>query len=378
MGLHDEDVRSANRFVKAAVNFAVGKFLQMRLGELDAQLISDVFRQCGVTTTGNDYETTLRKGFHAPRLQEIAETRRYDDHMVTAAPDEFRFLRAIAHEHGLPVPSVRRLASPTSQGALSMLQWGAGAPQAVFLHGLGQNAHTFDAVAVTLQRSLVSVDLPGHGWSDAAPTSMTTLDDVATSLIEGLEALSTTPLVLVGMSLGGLCALALAHRTPMWWSHLVLLDITPGATPDKARSVHAFLDGPESFDSYDAMVARSIAHYPTRSPEALARGVALNARERSDGRWVWHHQSHDTRLRPRYDAEDLWGTLASLPLPVSLLHGTRLDSVVDDVDLMTFRQRRPHDTVLAIEGAGHSLQSDAPTAVAGYLDLVLRTSAIDG
>ena len=36
----------------------------------------------------------------------------------------------------------------------------------VFLHGGGQNAHTWDTVALALDRPLVAVDLPGHGHSD--------------------------------------------------------------------------------------------------------------------------------------------------------------------------------------------------------------------
>ena len=41
----------------------------------------------------------------------------------------------------------------------------------VLLHGGSQNAHTFDTVAMALDRPLVAIDLPGHGHSDgpAAP-----------------------------------------------------------------------------------------------------------------------------------------------------------------------------------------------------------------
>jgi len=297
--------------------------------------------------------------------------------MVTADSDEFRFLHDIVSERGLPAPiqPVSRVDTPTKGGAVSVLRWGTPAPRLVFLHGLGQNAHTFDTVALTLHEPLLSVDLPGHGWSDATPAPMVTLDDVADGLSEALAPLRQSPAVLVGMSLGGLCAIALAQRTPSWWSHLVLLDSTPGITPDRAQAVTDFLDGPTSFDSFDDMLARTIAFNPTRSPEALARGVALNARERHDGRWVWHHQAHETRLRPRFDADQLWGTLGELPFPVSLLHGTRGDSVVGVPDIEHFRSRRPSDVVYAVEGAGHALQGEAPAAIAAYLDLVLRTTA---
>ncbi len=298
--------------------------------------------------------------------------------MVSAPSDEFRFLSTLAVERGLrpSVLPVERRALATRGGDLSVLQWGEAAPTFVFLHGLGQNAHTFDTVALMLAASLVSVDLPGHGWSDAATDAMTSLETIADVLSDGLEPLLTSPAVLVGMSLGGLCAIALAQRQPTWWSHLVLLDITPGARSEKARGVLDFLDGPDSFDSHEDMVARALAHNPTRSRESLERGVALNARQREDGKWVWHHQVHTSRLRPQFDAAQLWLTLHDLPLPVSLLHGTRSDSMVDSDDRRAFAEERPTDVVVAIEGAGHALQSESPEAVASYLDSVRPSAAL--
>ena len=58
----------------------------------------------------------------------------------------------------------------------------------MLLHGGGQNAHTWDTVALALGVPLVAIDLPGHGHSDGpAPggNSATNADDVAT-VIEAL------------------------------------------------------------------------------------------------------------------------------------------------------------------------------------------------
>ena len=35
----------------------------------------------------------------------------------------------------------------------------------MLLHGGGQNAHTWDTVALALGRPLIAIDLPGHGHS---------------------------------------------------------------------------------------------------------------------------------------------------------------------------------------------------------------------
>ena len=64
-------------------------------------------------------------------------------------------------------PVVRRASVEVAPGrAVSALVWGDGPAEVVFLHGGGQNAHTWDTVALALDRPLVAIDLPGHGHSD--------------------------------------------------------------------------------------------------------------------------------------------------------------------------------------------------------------------
>ena len=105
--------------------------------------------------------------------------------------DEFSFFEENATEAGLPwdgPPTVRRQAVDVGAGRrVSALVWGPEPARVVFIHGGGQNAHTWDTVALALQRPLVAVDLPGHGHSDwpgdsraLDPGAMA--DDVATAI----------------------------------------------------------------------------------------------------------------------------------------------------------------------------------------------------
>ena len=55
--------------------------------------------------------------------------------------------------------------SASSPVPISALKWGDEPPQVVFLHGGGQNAHTWDTVIVGLGLPALAVDLPGHGRS---------------------------------------------------------------------------------------------------------------------------------------------------------------------------------------------------------------------
>ena len=84
--------------------------------------------------------------------------------------DEFGMLSENAGEAGLSVsepPRVaRRFFSVAPDQDVSAIVWGGEAsPQLVLLHGGGQNAHTWDTVALALARPLLAVDLPGHGHS---------------------------------------------------------------------------------------------------------------------------------------------------------------------------------------------------------------------
>ena len=84
--------------------------------------------------------------------------------------DEFAYFHENASEFGLAddrPPVVRREFVDLPDGRrLSALVWGDGSPELVLVHGGAQNAHTWDTVALALDRPLVAIDLPGHGHSD--------------------------------------------------------------------------------------------------------------------------------------------------------------------------------------------------------------------
>ena len=72
------------------------------------------------------------------------------------------------------------------------------------------------------------------------------------------------------MSLGGMTATVLTARWPELVRRLVLVDITPGVNRRKAQAIIDFVDGPQTFPSFDAILARTIEHNPTRSESSLA------------------------------------------------------------------------------------------------------------
>jgi pimeloyl-ACP methyl ester carboxylesterase len=290
--------------------------------------------------------------------------------------DEFSLFSENAAEVGLPFrgpPVVRRESVEVAPGRrVSALVWGEGPPELVLVHGGGQNAHTWDTVALALDRPLLAVDLPGHGHSDWPQESAwldpaTMADDVASVV----ELFAPEARAVVGMSLGGATSIVLAARHPRLVRRLLLVDITPGVNGDKTSDIAAFLSGPETFATFDEILERTIEFNPTRSVSSLRRGVLHNSVQLPDGTWAWRHQvgrpTPETGLHvERADFQVLWETLQSIPVPVQLVRGSR-SPVVDDDDVAEFRRRRPGDGVVVVEDAGHSIQGDQPLRLASIL-----------
>lgn len=295
----------------------------------------------------------------------------------TPTYDEFALFHENAEEVGLPFdgpPTVRREFFEVAPGRrVSALVWGDSPPELVLVHGGGQNAHTWDTVALALDRPLVAVDLPGHGHSDWPRESAwldpsTMADDVA----QVVERLAPDAAAVVGMSLGGATSIALATRHPELVRRLLLVDITPGVNSDKTTDIAAFLSGPETFATFDEILARTIEFNPTRSETSLRRGVLHNSVQLPDGTWAWRHQvgrpTADTGLHvERADFASLWDALESIPVPVLLARGSR-SPVVDDDDVAEFHRRRPDDEVVVVEDAGHSIQGDKPRELAAIIE----------
>ncbi len=295
--------------------------------------------------------------------------------------DEFSLFEENATEAGLPwsgPPVVRReFVEVAPDRNVSALVWGNRPPDVVFLHGGGQNAHTWDTVALALDRPLVAIDLPGHGHSDW-PGDSRVLDPraMAEDVAGTIGRLAPTARLVVGMSLGGATSIALAADHPELVPRLVLVDITPGVTREKSADIAAFLAGPESFASFDEILERTIEYNPTRSVSSLRRGVLHNAVQREDGTWTWRHQlgrpAGSTGLHVgSVDFGALWDDLEHIPAPVLLVRGGR-SPVVDDADEAEFRRRRPADRVIMVTEAGHSVQGDQPVELARIIGSFLE------
>lgn len=294
--------------------------------------------------------------------------------------DEFSFLPAQAAAAGVDVPRVARVGLTLPDGrTLSGLRFGEGSPRVTLLHGAGLNAHTWDTTLLHLGVPALALDLPGHGDSswreDAAYVGRVLAPDV----VAALEAWTDGPQVLVGHSLGGLTAAALAASRPDLVDTVVIVDITPGIDPSGGPAqLRAFFAGPTDWATRDELVEKALAFGLGGARAAAERGVFLNTRVRPDGRVEWkHHFAHLAAAAAAAGADTGtpdavravlastgWDDISAVRSPIVFVRADRGFVSADEADELV---RRAAHARLRVVPTGHNVQEEDPAGLASIL-----------
>ncbi len=236
---------------------------------------------------------------------------------------------------------------------------GAGAsvaPSLVLLHGLFGQARNFATVQRRLaeHRHVVTLDLRNHGASPHADgmAYATLADDVA----ETLGKLGLGRSDIVGHSMGGKTAMALALTRPELVRRLIVVDIAPVAY----RHANAALVGALRALPLDAPMTRSQADRALADaiPDAVIRGFLLQnfvPGERPGWRCglaeiadaIPQIEGWDFTASSRFDGETL------------LIRGSASD-YVGDAEERQFRATFPQGQIETVADAAHWVHADAP------------------
>jgi len=311
-------------------------------------------------------------------------------------------LRRAAEAKGVPVPE---FVDPDEHDVVlgghrfHYLDWGKpDLRPAVFLHGHGLTAHTWDLVSLALRSRLrcFTPDLRGHGDSEWSPVLDYRVETHAADAERFLRQVSVAPAVLVGMSLGGLIALRAAAEAGDLVRALVIVDIGPSsagkfrAAPDRAAPDRAGSDqgdgprqpvnvfsAPVELESVEEFVQHSLAFNPRRDPVLLRGSLLHNLRQLPNGRWTWKYDQRPLlRTRPENGENRDDGMSTTWPLtervdcPVLVVRGGSSDilSRHGAADLAgRFRDGRWAE----VPDAGHSVQGDNPAAFVSALQSFL-------
>jgi pimeloyl-ACP methyl ester carboxylesterase len=249
---------------------------------------------------------------------------------------------------------------------------GAG-PAIVLLHGFGAAIDWWDDIASELatDHRVIRIDLIGHGGT-YAPSSGYAIERQAALVAAILDKFGVDRTTVIGHSMGGEVATALAELNPERIERLIFIDSPPiaGATFTPltdayfTRVIGEFL----SHFQTDRIVRRGLA-------QGFAPGFAVPEKFVADLRQLTYtafREAHDgsvayRRVKPPYER------LAALkPVPPVLAMTGALDAIVPPEHLK-FYEPVPGSEVVIIEGAGHSPMVENPAKTLELIRQFMRS-----
>jgi pimeloyl-ACP methyl ester carboxylesterase len=269
----------------------------------------------------------------------------------------------------------------TSDGlSLAYSDEGEGRP-VLCLPGLTRNGSDFDELAVALhgRYRLIRLTLRGRGASDRDPDPANyNVGIEARDVVEFLDHLGLTRVVIVGTSRGGLIAMVLAATAKDRLAGVLLNDVGPELAPEGLANILNYLGIEPKARTHEeaaaALKARMGAAFPGLSDE---KWLSL-ARRWFDAGAEGLRLNYDPRLRDGIaaladqPAADMWPLFDALEgVPLAVVRGVNSDLLTaDTVDKMRARRR---DLIVAeVPDRGHVPFLDEPEAQAALSSLMAR------
>ena len=236
---------------------------------------------------------------------------------------------------------------------------GAG-PAITFIHGFGGAIDWWDDLASELatDHRVIRIDLIGHGGT-AAPSSGYAIARQGALVSVILDKLGIDRTTVVGHSMGGEVATALAELRPERIERLIFIDTPP--TPGTTLTILT--------DAYfDPVIGELLSHFQTDRAvrKGLAQGFApgfpVPEKFVADIRQLTYsafREAHDGSVKYRTLKAPFERLAALSPVPPLLAMTGALDAIVPPEHLK-FYERVPGSEVAIIEGAGHSPMVEKP------------------
>lgn len=236
-------------------------------------------------------------------------------------------------------------------------------PLALLLHGYPLDHRMWlDVLRSPLaeQRTLVAIDLRGHGHSPAPGDAVHTMERFAADAIAVLDALGGGSADVVGLSMGGYVALALAAAFPQRVRSLVLTNTRAGA------------DGNASRQARDAAIRTVLeqgraAIAQAMLPKLLAKDadavLAARVRTMIEATPV---ETIVADLRGLRDREDRTSLLPQLTMPLLAIAGEH-DPITPPAELQAIAAGVPGGRCVVVPAAAHLVPMEQPAAFAQHV-----------
>ncbi|MGZ5388262.1 MAG: alpha/beta fold hydrolase [Solirubrobacterales bacterium] len=265
----------------------------------------------------------------------------------------------------------------TAKGEVQVLEEGdpAGEP-IVLIHCYACSMRWFDEVAALLaaDHRVIRTDLLGHGGS-AKPSGGYSIPDQAAAIAEVLGALNVRDATIVGHSLGGTIAAAVAEQSPDVAARVVNID---QAADDSFEDLSFLAEL-----GYKPVVGQALKRFSDIAPSSVVRAeyeqafapgynIASGFEDPDQvvedfGEMTYTAYEEAAEAEGDFtDVRPLDDRLSALSIPVMVIFGT--EDQIYDTDAAVQRFEDIEDVrVELIEGAGHSPNVEVPDRVAALI-----------
>ena len=241
-------------------------------------------------------------------------------------------------------------------------------PAILLLHGFGAAIDWWDDVAssLALHHCVIRVDLIGHGGT-AAPAAGYAIPRQAQLVAAVLDKLGVAYITVIGHSMGGEVAVALAEIQPKRIARMILIDSPP--TPETSFSIMTKVylmpvigELLSNFQS-DRAIRKGLA-------QGFAPGFVIPEKFVTDLRRLTYsafRKAHDESIVYRTTRPPYERLAAMKPSPPLLVIFGSVDAIVPPEHAKLF-ERVPGAKVAMIEGAGHSPMVETPLKTLKLID----------
>lgn len=279
--------------------------------------------------------------------------------------------------------------------------YGCGNKVVLCLPGLTRNCKDFEDLAEHLaeQWRVISPDLRGRGQSgwDPKPAHYH-LGTYVRDVWKLLDELAIERVVVIGTSLGGLIAMAMAGQQAQRLRGVVLNDIGPEVPPAAVTRILQYAGRTPPAEDWKAAAAQARQayglSYPNMPEDFWLAYIQLSYRENAAGRlepdmdpaiggvlrkppaglqWLQWLRRHGLMRRLGGISIDPWDSFRALTMPCLLLHGALSDVLTGDI-VQRMQAVKPGLEVVTVPERGHTPLLDEAIALAAidrFLQMVL-------
>jgi pyruvate dehydrogenase E2 component (dihydrolipoamide acetyltransferase) len=252
---------------------------------------------------------------------------------------------------------------------LRVRSWPGRGEPLVLLHGLLDDAEGWAQLARDTHRPALAVDLPGFGGSDLP--SRPRISAYAEAVVEGLEQLELPGVTLVGHSLGGAVATAVAERCPAVRALVLLAPAgygklrlaeamtLPGVRQAAELAMPVALVNPLTVT---AAYATFVAHHRLPSRDLMGRIVRRSFRSGPGVSAAVQAIAAAGRSERAFAARTI-----DFAGPVAALWGEH-DALVPREHIAALERALPQAHVEVWDGMGHHPQRERPQQLAEYIE----------